>query len=78
MITSNLSSRTVKLKYGLALRNGLFNRGNKLGDIISEKKNKPLYNDIRSINEDIDGNIHIVMGSGVKIIKDGILQQYMS
>ena len=65
-----------KAKIWIGTKSGVFNKGNQLGDIISEQTNKTLYNDIRSINEDIHNNIHIVMGSGVKIIRNGISTIY--
>jgi len=54
--------------------NGIFNKGNQQGNIIKEQKEH--YNTILSINEDIRNNIHIVMGSGIKIIKNGISSIY--
>ena len=65
-----------KAKIWIGTKSGIFNKGNQLGDIISEPITKILYNDIRSINEDIHNNIHIVMGSGVKIIRNAISTIY--
>ena len=64
-----------KSQIWIGTENGLFNKGNELGDIILEQK-IIVHNDIRSINEDQNNNIHIVMKSGVKIIRNGISTIY--